>query len=947
MGELPRHQSDLTAVKKRRSREHRRFSWVFFALSFVALFYLPPYWKIYFTPGTSEQLPLDAGHVLSRCAELKALPGFPKDFYARTQSDRFQAGTKATLIQNATLWTGGDDGTEIITGDILMDGGIIKWVGNAGLEKVKSIYGRTVDIVDAQGAWTTPGIVDLHSHLGVNSAPALSGADDTNSFWGITQPWLRSIDGLNTHDDAYTLSISGGVTSANILPGSADAIGGQAFPIKLRPTVERSASSKLIEQPGSPNATGWRQMKHACGENPRFYDGTRMDTIWSFRAAYNEARLLVHKQDKFCVAASAGQWSGLDEFPEDLKWEALADVIRGKVKVHNHCYEAVDFDGIVRLSNEFQFPIAAFHHAHEAYLVPDLIKKAWGPTPAIAIFATNGRYKREAWRGSEFAARILAKNGLRVVMKSDHPVLDSRFLLYEAQQAHFYGLPADVALSSVTTTPANVLGLGHRIGYLKENYDADIVLWDSHPLALGATPKQVYIDGIPQLTAPYGNEKAVSFQKLPKTPNFDKEAADAVKYEGLPPLTPPKNVPNVIFTNVQSVWSRIEGNIGVEQTFTASTHKTDSYRGDTVAIVENGRITCTGSASTCQVANLVGYESVDLEGGSLAPGLTSFGAPLGLGEIAGEASTQDGRVFDPLSGTVPSIVGGDGSVIKAADGLEFGTRDALLAYRSGVTAAISAPEHSGVFAGLGSLFSAGATNKLERGAVIQETTALHVSIGHSPGGIPSVSTQIATLRRLLFGSGEGELKKLFDAVANGKLTLVVNVEAANIIATLVTLKKEVEEKTGQILKLTLAGASESHLLARELGEAGVGVILIPSRPFPATWEQRQILPGPPLSEESAIAILISHNVTVGIGIVETWSARNTRFDAAWAALESPRQISKKQAFEIVSTNLEKLLGAYIPATHGDIVAYRGGDAFTLNSKVVGVISPRRGSVDLL
>lgn len=110
----------------------------------------------------------------------------------------------------------------------------------------------------------------MHSHLGVDSAPELSGSDDTNSVNGITQPWLRSLDGLNTHDEAYRLSVSGGVTTSNVLPGSADAIGGQAFTIKLRPTKERSTSSLLLEPPFSVNGTDyhlsdrprWRQMKY-------------------------------------------------------------------------------------------------------------------------------------------------------------------------------------------------------------------------------------------------------------------------------------------------------------------------------------------------------------------------------------------------------------------------------------------------------------------------------------------------------------------------------------------------------------------------------------------------------------------------------------------------------------------------------------------------------------
>lgn len=112
----------------------------------------------------------------------------------------------------------------------------------------------------------------MHSHLGVDSSPELSGSDDTNSMQGIAQPWLRSLDGLNTHDEAYRLSVSGGVTTSNVLPGSADAIGGQAFTIKLRPTTERTTSSLLLEPPFSLNGTDynfsdrprWRQMKYVA-----------------------------------------------------------------------------------------------------------------------------------------------------------------------------------------------------------------------------------------------------------------------------------------------------------------------------------------------------------------------------------------------------------------------------------------------------------------------------------------------------------------------------------------------------------------------------------------------------------------------------------------------------------------------------------------------------------
>ncbi|KAG6900680.1 hypothetical protein C0993_004990 [Termitomyces sp. T159_Od127] len=633
--------------------------------------------KFNWKSATTANLPINAVEILRKCNSLSAEPGPPVDFYSRIESDRFQSGTPPTLIRNATIWTGRVSGHEIIVGDLLLDKGIIKEVGDISQTIIDS-YGEQLVVVDAARAWVSPGIVDMHSHLGVDSAPSLNGADDTNSFKGLVLPWLRSLDGLNTHDEAYLLSISGGVTTSVVLPGSADAIGGQAFVIKLRPTAERTSSSMLLEPPYSLNNSDvehlsrprWRQMKHACGENPSsVYSGTRMDTIWAFRQGYEKARKIKESQDQYCVKALSNQWNDLGEFPEDLQWEALVDVLRGRVKVHNHCYEATDLDGLVRLSNEFKFPIAAFHHAHEAYLVPDLVKKAYGLTPAVAMFATNARYKREAYRGSEFAPRILADNGIKVVMKSDHPVLNSRHLVYEAQQAHYYGLPDNLALASVTSTPATVMGLDHRIGFIKQGYDADVIIWDSHPLALGAAPKQVYIDGISQIAQPFAVNKPAAFQVKPNTPNFDKEAKLALEYDGLPPLKPVVDDSGVVlFTNISSIYLR-KGSV-IQESFAAA----DNTYG--TVIIDNGNVVCAGDCSDVSVATNARH--VNLEGGSISPSLVTFGSPLGLEEISGEPSTRDGIVFDPLGGKVPSIVGGDGSIIRAVDGLQFDGRDALL-----------------------------------------------------------------------------------------------------------------------------------------------------------------------------------------------------------------------------------------------------------------------------
>lgn len=174
---------------------------------------------------------------------------------------------------------------------------------------------------------------------------------------------------------------------------------------------------------------------------------------------------------------------------------------------------------------------------------------------------------------------------------------------------------------------------------------------------------------------------------------------------------------------------------------------------------------------------------------------------------------------------------------------------------------------------------------------------------------------------------------------------MVQTHNADIIATLVLLKQEVENHTGKPLQLTIAGGGEAHLLAKELGEANIGVILNPVRPFPAIWDARRVLAGPPLTPDSQITTLLTHNVTIGIGIVESWEARNTRLDIGWAAIESGGKISREEAVALGSVNLYKLLGVHV--NEMDLVATVGGDLLDSYSQVVAVISPRRSAVDFL
>ncbi|KAF4615672.1 hypothetical protein D9613_012510 [Agrocybe pediades] len=905
--------------------------------------------------------------VIAKCDALRTPAGPPPSFKPASRlasnggkgNERFVPGTEPVLLRNAKIWTGARNGTEVVFGDVLLDQGLVMSVGYIPPSVLAKYGGKDrMNVLDMQGKWVTPGLVDLHSHIGVESAPHLRGAADGNSRKAPILPWLRSVDGINTHDESYQLAMSGGVTTAQILPGSANNIGGQAFVIKLRPTSERSTISKVLEAPLTltHNASDvghvpWRHMKHACGENPdRLYSQTRMDAQWNFRHAYDEARKIRDKQDEFCSKVDQGDWAGLEgsDFPEDLQWESLVDVLRGKVRLAIHCYEAVDLDGIVRLSNEFKFPVASFHHAGETYLVPDLLKKTWGGTPSIALFATNFRKKREAYRGSEFAPRVLAEHGIPVVMKSDHPVLNSRYLLYEAQLAHYYGLNPALALASATSVPARAAGLSHRIGTLAEGYDADLVIWDSHPLSLGATPEQVYVDGIPQLSKPTVLKKPRTFQDLPSVPNWDKEKNETVKWEGLPPLKGWKKGGKVRLVGVKSVLGLNDLRSGDDDEAVFERGSLDFEEGRTV-IVEDGKVTCIERVhGDCLRSIIVSSDDdetvIDLKGGAIAAGLTTYGSPLGLVEIRLEPSTNDGKVLDPLvDGDLPSLLtsGKEGGVVKAVDGLMFEGRNTLLAYRGGVTTAVTAPVGNGFLQGISAAFSVGAPHALERGAVVQEETALHITISHLLSA--SVSTQIAALRKLLL-DGEGR----WATVRKGKMHLVISVESADIMSTLIHLKKEVEDETGDELKMTFSGATEAHLLANQIANAGVSVILTSPRPFPGTWDQRRILAGPPLTKDTSITTLLDAGVNVAIGVVDEYAARNLRFDLAWIALDSNGTISQNQAFALATTNLHKALGlsARSRVVVPDLVLYSGGGALDFGSKVVGVASAARGVVEI-
>lgn len=325
---------------------------------------------------------------LETCKKLRARPKDPIG-PGRFTNARYVDGGKPTLIKNATIWQGepaagtseedsrAGVGWAWWPGDVLLERGLITRVDK---EIPSSELPEDTVIYDVEGRQLTSGIIDMHSHAGVMPLPLLEGYTDTNEASDNLTPWARSIDGLFPLDPQIQVIKSGGVTTSLVLPGSANNIGGEAFLIKHavgkkdgRP--ELSAESMLADPDRN-----WRYMKMACGENAKRVHGslttrptTRMGESYDFRHAFEQTRELIQRQDDWCDKAEAIGVENMDDYlPQEIAWETLGAALRGQVHINTHCYTVPDLEAMVDHTNEFEFPIRAFHHAHQTYLVPEV-----------------------------------------------------------------------------------------------------------------------------------------------------------------------------------------------------------------------------------------------------------------------------------------------------------------------------------------------------------------------------------------------------------------------------------------------------------------------------------------------------------------------------------------------------------------------------------------------
>ncbi|KAJ5725334.1 uncharacterized protein N7483_006691, partial [Penicillium malachiteum] len=831
--------------------------------------------------------------------------------------------SNAIVLRNATLFDG--QSTLDYSVDIHFDDGVVVGVFPTGDEfMVKKDYDITV--FHLEGRFVTPGLVDMHSHHIGTPHPSFSATDDMNEVHpdsGPLTPFTRALDALKPYDRAATIIASGGVTSSLILPGSANIIGGEAIAVKnvlLSGENREQVVEELLLEHGVPQQSKRRYIKIACGENPAgLYGHTRMGTAWLFREQMSKAQELRHQQDKWCSAAAAAYEQGDNRsieklvkggLPQDLGLELLVSMLRGQVGVNIHCYEPQDMEAMIRHSEEFNFHIQAFHHALEAWRVPEMLKKA-ERNITIATFSHFAHYKHEAYDSNLYAGKILAEHGVSVAYKTDgsSEELNSKFLLSQAAEGHAFGLPEETALRSVTSTPAKSLGLDHRIGYVQAGYDADIVIWDSHPLANGATPLQVYIDGVSILSSDHLKESL----KFASTQGSQIRPPRAPQMRPQPEKTLQASVNEAIKVGDKIAISGIQSILVPFSGFDVPAY------GNLTMVLESGRVICIGLLEDCSTVSndAVG---LNLENGHIIPGLTAFVHHMGLSEIEMESTSGDGWIV-PQTMNAKEL-----DITYAKYGLRLAGKDLNRARLGGITRAVVAPMISSVsensfLQGVSTAFKTSGNRTILDGAIIKDDVALHFVIGQrgKTSSTPTISAEISRLRELLSAAHEPDT--VFSRVAHGSLPLVAHVLTHHDILHLIKIKRDFPE-----IYLILYGAEEAPLVAAQLAEEQIPLIFTGLRPMPDTWETKDVLTGPPLTV-SPIKVLVDAGVNFGIAQAH-WADSGIHLlavDAGFA--KKMADLTTQQAVDLVSHKVNEILRLDNPSSEqtqqGDFVIYEG------------------------
>ena len=415
------------------------------------------------------------------CITLEAAP-FDSTYIAEPSA--------TSLLKNANIYDG--EGNEFIDYDLLIQDGKIKAIGpnlDSDIENV-AIY-------DLSGMWVTPGIIDLHSHMGVYSAPGVKTSSDGNESTSPVTADVWAEHSVWTQDPQFSLALQGGITTFHVLPGSANLIGG-------RGTTFKNIQSNTIQGMKFPEAP--HSLKMACGENPKRVYGsrrqapsTRMGNIAGYRKAWIKAAK--YRENMNSYESKSDEAKEIVSPPtRDLELDTLAGVLNGEILVQNHCYRAEEMAMMIDIAKEFGYKITAFHHAVEAYKIADLLADN---NICGAMWADWWGFKHEAYDMVQENIAIIdqARNGTGCAVVHSDDAIGIQHLNQEAAKALAAGNRAGFDISKaramkwITSNPAKAAGIEDTTGSLVEGKNADVVIWNKNPFSVYAIAQKVFIDG--------------------------------------------------------------------------------------------------------------------------------------------------------------------------------------------------------------------------------------------------------------------------------------------------------------------------------------------------------------------------------------------------------------------------------------------------------------------
>jgi imidazolonepropionase-like amidohydrolase len=387
-----------------------------------------------------------------------------------------------TAIRGATVFDG--EGVRIENGTVVLADGVIQAIGGPETPIPAGAY-----LIDAAGKFVTPGIIDVHSHLGDYPSPGVPANSDGNEATSPVRPEVWAEHSVWPQDPGFSRALmNGGVTALQILPGSANLFGGRSVTLKNVP----ARTVQAMKFPGAPYG-----LKMACGENPKRVYGsksqmpqTRMGNIAVVRETWAKAQRYKRRWDTYYA-------KGGDMPERDLGMETLAGVLRGQILVHNHCYRADEMAIMLDVAKEFGYKVTAFHHAVESYKIADLLAASG---TCSAMWADWYGFKMEAYDGIKENIPFVDKAGACAIVHSDDPNGIQR-LNQEAAKALADGRRAGIAITEehawrwLSYNPAKALGIADKTGSLKAGKMADVVLWNADPFDTYARPERVWIDG--------------------------------------------------------------------------------------------------------------------------------------------------------------------------------------------------------------------------------------------------------------------------------------------------------------------------------------------------------------------------------------------------------------------------------------------------------------------